>query len=203
MATGPAATGDAEGSRGGGVSRRAVSHGALWSAPVIAVAAAAPALAASFPPGLQGWTFWQRQCGSSTTTLTLDGNGPNNVVYPNTQYGLYVYYATPGTTLTNACMSFQYSPGFPSITWTPLAGSGAGWSLPTLVPGTSTYRTCYSGGWTFGAASGSDPAYAITAQVPIFRGTARISTCLSQSLTITRTVTVNGNEITFSRTITL
>lgn len=67
-------------------------------------------------PGLQGWTQWQRRCGFSTTTLTVDGNGPNNLVYPNDIYGFYVYYATSTTSLTNACMSFSYSPGYPAIT---------------------------------------------------------------------------------------
>ncbi len=187
----------------GKVGRRALTSAAVWATPVISMAAAAPAMAASFPPGLQGWTQWQRQCGASTTTLTVDGNGPNNLVYPNEQYGYYVFYATSTTTLTNACMSFTYSPGYPAITWTPLTGSGAGWSLPTLLPGTSTYRTCYTGPWTYVAASGANPAFAITAQVPIFRGTTRVTSCLSQAITIVRAVTVNGNVLSFTRTITL
>ncbi|MBK9476399.1 MAG: hypothetical protein IPL94_09250 [Tetrasphaera sp.] len=187
----------------GRVRRRALTRAAVWATPVISVAAAAPAIAASFPPGLQGWTQWQRRCGFSTTTLTVDGNGPNNLVYPNDIYGFYVYYATSTTSLTNACMSFSYSPGYPAITWTALTGSGAGWSLPTLVPGTSTYRTCYSGPWTYVAASGSNPAYAITSQIPIFRGTTTISTCYSQAITIVRSVTVNGNVLSFTRTITI
>lgn len=189
------------------VGRRELTAGLAWTLPALTVAAAAPAASASTnpatPPGLQGWIQWLRSCSSGQVTLTVDGNGPNNVVYPSSQYGMYVYNTTSTTTLTNACVTFGYTPSYNGqITWTRASGGGANWSIPVYNSATARWTTCYSGTWTRHAAAGGNPAYSITDQVPIFRGTATVSQCAtSRTLAITRCVTVNGSQICFDRSV--
>lgn len=184
-------------------SRRVVAKGVAWTLPAVSVAASAPAFAASFPPGLQGWTYWTRNCpGGSSMTLELDGAGPDGQVYPTTQYGLYVFNTTASTVLTSASITFTYSPGCSgTMSWSALPGSGSNWSTPTQVS-PNTYRTSYSGTWTYAPAVGTNPSYSVTTQTPAFTTTISC-TCQAQTLTIVRSVTVDGTPISFTRAISL
>jgi len=135
-------------------------------------------------------------------TLTLEGDGPDRIVYPTSQYGFYVFNTSSTTVLTNACVTFTYSPGCSdAMTWTAMTGSGSAWTVPTRVTG-STYRTCYSGSWTFVPPSGANSSYSITTQVPRFTSTTTCN-CQTQTITITRSVTVNGTAISFDRVISV
>lgn len=183
-----------------------------WAAPVVSVGAAAPAVAASPAPGLQGWIQWSRSCNNSTVTLTVDGSGGTaGSVYPSGKFGFYVF-SPPGgncSSLTNACVTWGYSPNFTNspITWTTLSGSGSGWSLPTYNSATGLYKTCYSGTWTYNSPGGTDGPYCITDQVPIFQGTVQATSTdrcgTTRTINITRCVQINGNPVCFDRSITV
>ena len=144
------------------VSRRTIARGALWATPVITVASAAPVLAASPVPGLNGWVEVGKNCPlSGAKTVRIDGNG-DGTRYPAGQgYGIYVVDLYQDTAVSNASITFYY-PSSMTITWSANAGT-SGWSLPVVdtsepVAGYIGYKTSYSGGWTYYAASGARKA---------------------------------------------
>lgn len=185
-----------------GLSRRTLARGVAWAVPAIAVVSAAPAMAVSYPPSLQGWIYWTRRCTRRTATLGLDGNGPSDVVYPSSDYGFYVFNTTATTNLTNACVTWSYSPAYDNtLTWTAQSDSGSHWSAPTQISsGPPTFQTCYSGAWTFVPASGGQASYSITNEIPHFVGTAT-TVCQARTISITRSVSVDGTQISFNRTV--
>lgn len=185
-----------------------------WAAPAIVGVSALPAFAASAPPGLQGWVTVRKNCAyySPTQTqilVTIDGQGTR---YPNGIYGLYVHNVTSPTSITAASITFYLPNAIGDATWT-REGNDQGWSTPALVSsdqsGYKAYVTTYTGTWTSYPASGGRPAYTIATGVPRFEGSALIPRsngyCGPDGLTVRakRCVTVNGNNICFSRSVNL
>lgn len=193
-----------------GLNRRSVAVGALWTAPVIAFGAFAPAIAASPVPGLNGWVLVRKNCSNaSSIQLTINGNG-DGTRYPVGQgYGLYVLNTTANSTVTGARITFYYPSDLGTLTWS--AGSGtAGWSVPTIdgsAPAKSSftaYTTTYSDstGWTFNTGT---PNYTIATGVPVFSASSSQTSYCSSSVTVwaRRSVIVDGQTLTFERSVTI
>lgn len=188
---------------GRSVNRRSLAAGVAWAAPVVSMAAAAPLTAASAPPGLQGWVLVSRSCSDGRWSFTMN----NDPAYQQNNYpsaGLWVFNTTPTTTVTDACLSWTYT--FPTrINFTSNASCN-GWGAVTLNSSGPfpVYTMCYTGNWTYVPATASHPAYTIASCPPRLTGTSR-TPCVAvpMTVTMTRTVTVDGNPITFSRSVTL
>lgn len=108
------------------VSRRTVVKGAAWAAPVVAMASAAPAFAASQPENtsINGYVGFSGKCtgwwNSAGTHVELDSREGS--------YGLFVKNTTITTTISNAFIIFYMS--IPNLTWSTAAGND-GWTAPT------------------------------------------------------------------------
>lgn len=115
-----------------GISRRTLAAGAAWAAPAVAMAAAAPAFAASLIkyPGINGWVMntTRRTPTRCRYTLevdsTLSGNGSDGA-----PYGLYLYDMVPGTTVSGAQLVYWII-GNQSATWVNLTGHSPCWGTP-------------------------------------------------------------------------
>lgn len=182
------------------VTRRTLAKAAAWATPVLTLAAAAPAVAASnTPPGLQGYVYVAKQCVPRSTLLSIDGSGS----YPSR--GLWVYNTTSSTTVTNASITFYYPSDLGTLSWS--AGtSNSGWSVPTVdstaqtISGFTAYTTRYTGAWQY--VGSGDPTYTYALGQPNFA--ARVSGsryCGVDDLPVyaNRTVTVGGSTISFRR----
>ena len=118
------------------LSRRA----ALWTAPTVVVATAAPAMAVSQEPALSGLmrVTYQPSYDDSTLTMTTQGTG----------LGLRV--TDSSTRPDSAVLTVYYSAAVvPSgTTWT---GAGGGWTAPTYQRTEGSYTVwtlTYRGAWT-------------------------------------------------------
>lgn len=191
------------------VTRRTIVKGAAWSLPVISVAVAAPASAATLNPpvvpdlSLNGWIQHNRE---GNGRYTVYGNPTQNppalpagftpAAVP-TPWGFYVLGATPANTITNARLINWYSSDISPFS--PVAGSSPLWSTPTYA-GTRDfggvtyygYQTNYLGTWT---QIGSDMHAA--ASNFAFEGT--FSAAGAFSLYTQRIVNVDGTDISFTR----
>lgn len=191
-----------------GLKRRSLVKGTAWAAPTIALGSAAPAMAASRPPGLQGWVTVGKSCDrDDPDTLTINGTGGNNANPPNSgSRGLWVYNTTSNTTLSNARMTFYYPTSLGTIPWSPASGN-SGWSTPApstvdpAISGFTAYTTYYSGSWTYrGGHSNPLDDHHLADGRPNFRASLRISYCGSNlSVYARRTITVGGDVISFRR----
>ena len=127
-----------------GLKRRTLMNGAAWAAPVVTLAAAAPAMAASLriDPGINGWVSnspvsrggcdWTLEVNSapSATPVTPDG----------APFGLYLYDVQPTAVISNASLTYWIIGDHRSsnaVTWTAASGHSACWVGPTTV-GTQT-----------------------------------------------------------------
>lgn len=183
------------------LSRRVLARGAAWTVPAVALAAAAPGLAASPPPpGLQGWVEISKDCNSfSSDVLEIDGRGDYST------RGLWVFYTTTATVLTDARITFYYPASLGTLTWATATGN-SGWSAPVTggpdpaISGYIAYTTYYSGTWTWVNAPGTDPDYKLADGDPHFTESLDITNC-GNSIPVyaRRTVTVDGEVITFLR----
>lgn len=171
--------------------RRTLVRGVAWSVPAIAVAGAAPAMAASIPPrGLNGWVQLEKRCDEARFNINGAGSYPDR--------GIWVFVNDPTATISGAEIIFYFADS--TLTWT--NSSGPGWTNLTryaagdgLAPaGFYAYRTSYSGGWTYNATdevhvANNDPYwYRVLSGCPD-------SICAYAR----RTVTVNGETISFLR----
>lgn len=182
-----------------GVSRRTLAKGAAWTVPAAAVVAVAPSVAASpIPPrGLNGWVVLRRNC-SQNPNFRIDGFGNFTGGGANDR-GIWTFVDDPNATITNAEIVFFFNRSGLSFT----NGSQSGWSnlvrTPTL-DGTSpangyyAYRTTYNGTWTYMPSydawvANSDPYWSTN-----------LSSCSNGIAGYARrTLTVNGETITFTR----
>lgn len=182
------------------VKRRNLVKGAAWTVPVVAVAAAAPMAAASpIPPrGLNGWVTLRRNC-SQNPNFRIDGLGNFTGGGANDR-GIWTFVNDPNATLTNAEIVFFFNRSNLSFT---NGSQGGGWSNLVRVQaldGTSpangyyAYRATYTGTWTY------FPQYqAWSADGDPYWST-NIGSCNSGiSGYARRTLTVNGETITFTR----
>ena len=152
------------------------------------------------PPGLQGWVHIGKDCNrNDPDVLSIDGRGN----YPDD--GLWVYYTTPTTVLSNAKITFYYPTSLGILTWVAATGN-AGWSVPTYdntatpVAGCYGYTTTYSGTWTWINAPGTDPDYMLADGDPHFTASKNLDNCGDDiGVYARRTVTVDGVPITFLR----
>lgn len=184
-----------EGTGPSGPSRRSLVAGAAWAVPAIAIASAAPAMAISTPPGLQGWVTISRSGGDGNCTLEIDGVGNYAV------RGLWVFNTTNATGVTGAFIVFYYPMSLGILTWS-AATDNSGWSAPAYDAGDDTvaghyaYKTTYSGSWTF---VNGTPTYTLANGDPHF--TSSSATCPNRNIDVyaRRTVTVDGSTISFLR----
>lgn len=132
------------------VSRRTLAKGAAWAVPAVAVATAAPAMAASVIkyPGINGWVINRPTSrGSCAWYLEVDSNptrptrtAPNLPGFTDgAPYGLYLYDVEPANTFSGATIRYWII-GAQSVgaTWTNLMGPSACWSGP--VKGTAAIQ---------------------------------------------------------------
>ncbi|MBS3180122.1 MULTISPECIES: hypothetical protein [unclassified Pseudoclavibacter] len=183
------------------LNRRALLTAAAWSAPVIAVAVAAPLAAASqeLEKGLQGWvavtttqtTQWSQGFAPrpvTTNHLTIDGSGTPP------ERGLWVTGTSARSKLANASITF-YSDA--NVTWTPMRGNSGAWSTPTRTGTTridgvtcSVYVTTYQ-----------RPITATSTQTNLdnqlmFRA---VENTGRARVWARRSITVDGQEVAFTR----
>lgn len=188
--------------------RRTLVKGAAWVSPAIVVGNAAPAMAASRPPGLQGWVTVGKQCRRGGDTLTIDGTGGDNANPPtDNSRGIWIFNVTASTVLTNARITIYY-PSSLNITWAAATGN-SGWSVPTADatvpsrPGFTGYTSTYSGAWNFfNNTNNLDDHFRANGR-PNFTGSVTLSdsACNTNGLTVYsyRRVNVNGNLLEFGR----
>ncbi|UFS60172.1 hypothetical protein [Subtercola endophyticus] len=127
-----------------GIDRRTIVKGAAWSAPIVAIAIAAPAAAASTTPPAAAWDAWF----SDVTFVTPpDTTLPPSNGYP---YSSPAYY--PGTTLTATFQLGNHGPDpIPAgalfavlIQVLPGYGNTTGaWSEPFTITGPAAYPFTY------------------------------------------------------------
>lgn len=198
------------------ITRRTLAHGAAWSVPALMVAAAAPAFAASAPPGLQGWVKISKSCtgtGSRRTfSYVVDGDGDGTRYPTGIGYGLYVLNTASTTGVCCASITYYLPSTLTGVTWT-RQGAFQGWSTPIAdasapaMAGMTGYTTTYSDtyGWTFTPASATVSAFTIANGVPTFTATTSVTTYCGSTMTVAayRSVKVNNVTIAFSRTTQL
>lgn len=182
---------------------------------MLSVAAAAPALAVSLPPGLHGYVYVLKDCSPDGVhmTFTIDGNRDGSRYPTPPGYGLYVENVYVDTVVSNAYITFYFPSVLDPIPWTQ-TGPYDGWSMITVDPsapakaGYTGYTTTYAdaNGWTFHAAAGGNPAYSIASGVPMFSfTTTNVNYCGNTPLIVwaLRSVSVNGSPLVFERSATL
>ena len=127
-----------------GLSRRAVTRGALWAAPTLVVTSAAPAMAASLrkDPGINGWVraswgselvgWWPNRYRRYTLTVNSTVSG---VQTPDgAPFGLYLYDTDPADVYTDATFTYWINDTQASIQWTAQSGHSSLWSGPVSGP---------------------------------------------------------------------
>ncbi len=182
------------------LSRRTLALGAAWTVPAIALAAAAPAVAAStpHPPGLNGWVTIEKDC----RPLSLDIDGRGTFTGGGTSdRGFWVFTTNSTTPPTGAYLVF-YIPTS-SLTWTWAAAAGnVGWSVPVMttdntiappIAGYTRYVTYYTWTWTYNS---THQAWVADGHLHV-TATASSSPrqCPSISLYTYRSVTYDGQTI--------
>lgn len=176
--------------------RRRLVTGVAWAAPIAAVATAAPAVAASPQPGLQGRVTLTRNCSGGRATIQADSAGN----YP--ERGLWAEGVRENTSVTGATVVL-YLPSsvFPtSTTWTRNT-SDTVWSVfqsTTAVPqkrGFNAWSSTYSGTWQYRATERIKFATGVLNQTTS-RGTACPSSLQAYAL---RIVTIDGKQYSFER----
>lgn len=182
------------------ITRRVLTKGVAWAAPVTIIGTAAPALAASQVNGLNGWVLLRGKCPTKNAggRLEIDGHGE----YPDR--GLWVWPVTSAdVTPQNAKITFYLPSGRVSGSFTDVQSSS--WSTPVVddtVPaksGTTPYTTTYSGAWTYVS---SESQMRVTS-FPFF-SIAASNICTSPlPVTARRSVEVGGNTLVHERSVVL
>lgn len=173
-------------------SRRALTKGIAWSAPVALVSVAAPAFAVS-TPGLNGWVQVGTSCSWGTQTLTIDGSGS----YPNR--GLWVDLAPQSPSPQNAFIIF-YFPSDLNLTWSAMSDN-SGWSIPSVyssappISGYTGYITRYTGTWQWNASARRQ----IAVGKPHFQVSQRFQGCRTITAYARRSVTLPSGTYAFTR----
>lgn len=195
------------------VSRRTVARGVAWAAPVMVVAGAAPAIAASLSkdPGINGWVLnSSREINNCRYTLRVDSTPTNGGATPDgAPYGLYVYDTLPTDVLTQVRIVYWII-GNQSASWSANAQHSSCWGSP--VRGTPSVKsdgqiyTPYT--FTYGCAidatattTGADGVKRLF--LGGFDTTATFTQPSAQCTDVTywtqRFITINGTVYTFER----
>lgn len=185
------------------VRRRSVVAGAAWAAPTIAIGSAAPAMAASRPPGLQGWVTVGKSCEgrvwpfSDQLTLTINGTGGGNANPPdNNSRGLWIYNTQQTTSIANARLTIYYPSSLGSISFSRATGGATTWS----IPGFTAYSSYYTGAWQFYDLTGVIDDHHRAVGRPNFIATIGVASCPGTIQVYSwRTVQVDGQTISFRR----
>lgn len=115
--------------------RRTLVRGAAWTSPVIALAATAPAVAASPPikvPGINGCVLNTPTSLSGSCRWSLHVNGRSDQgSYQGASYGLYVYDVNTTDVMTNAYLIYWIIGTQTGVSWS--RNSGSGWGTPTSI----------------------------------------------------------------------
>lgn len=182
------------------VSRRVLTKGVAWAAPVTIIGTAAPAFAGSQVDGLNGWVLLRGKCPtwSAAGRLEIDGRG----TYPDR--GLWVWPVNSADVeVKNAKITFYLPSNRVSGSFRSDANSQ--WSVPVVdnsVPGKAgytAYTTTYSGSWTYVS---SENQMRVTSY-PVF-SIAASNICTSPlRVTARRSVEVGGNTLVFERSVVL
>ena len=120
-----------------GLSRRAVTRGALWAAPTLVVTSAAPAMAASLrkDPGINGWVLNSvRSSGFRRYTVSVDSTVSTSS-YPTPDgapYGLYLYDTDPADVYTDATFTYWINDEQEPFNWSVRTGHSSLWSDPVI-----------------------------------------------------------------------
>ncbi|QDO88384.1 hypothetical protein FNH13_08545 [Ornithinimicrobium ciconiae] len=171
--------------------------------PAVTLAAAAPAMAASPEPGLNGWVVISRGTTGwpfSTCRVRYDGYHDGAGYYNGTRLGLWVWDATSSqiTTAPSLTIHLPYQ-----VSWQTDTGNN-GWSTPTSVgtdsEGFYLYRSTYSGSYSNGTGSDGLPEVVLNGR-PHFVGTSNGSCPNNRRQKITRSVGINGETIAFTREV--
>lgn len=176
--------------------RRTLVKGAAWSVPVVTVAGASPAMAASpIPPnGLNGWVTLSRRC-QRGDDFFIDGQGNFTGGGANDR-GIWTFVPDPNANITFAQIIFFFNRS--DLTFT--NSSGAGWSNLTRNAGLDggapgyAYVTHYTGAWTY--YPGSE---AWVADTDPYWSSNLGSDCDEITAYARRTITVNDETISFLR----
>lgn len=189
---------------GRAVNRRTVVKGAAWAVPAVTVGAAAPAMAASPDPGLNGWVVISRgsDCwlGGCTCHVRYDGYRDGDAYFDGVRLGLWVWdaHSSEITEAPSLTIHLPYT-----VSWQSQSGS-VGWSLPTYVgqdsDGFYMYRTNYSGGYVDQTGTDGLPEVVLTGR-PHFLGTRNGSCPSDRRQKITRRVGINGETLQFTREV--
>lgn len=194
------------------VSRRTVVKGAAWAAPVVAMASAAPAFAASYDPpnySINGWvnvgwdpsrcSGWPQRPRTTTVSFSSDRTNTGGQY----QYGLYVLDAE-GKSITNSSVTYWIEATDTLAATSVWVKSSQGWSKDSGNPLSWTYDEKTYWGYRFNY---SGPITKIgnrwylndiDASVTFgFRTDAPCPTRINQW--IQRDVTVDGEHLMFSR----
>lgn len=196
------------------VSRRTLTRGAAWAAPVMVVAAAAPAYAASLrkDPGINGWVLNTPTdlTGSCRWSLRVDSTpSPAGATPDGAPFGLYVYDTLPSDVLTQARITYWII-GNQTATWAANAQHSSCWSNPvrgtpsvksdgqTYTPYTFTYACAINA-----AATTTGPDGVARLFLGGFDTTATFtqpaSLCNDVTYWTQRFITINGVQYTFER----
>lgn len=195
------------------VRRRSVVAGAAWAAPTIAIGSAAPAMAASRPPGLQGWVTVGKSCQgrvwplSDQLTLTINGTGGGNANPPdNNSRGLWIYNTNSTTSIANARLTVYYPSSLGSISFSRATGGDTTWSIPAVdstaptISGFTAYSSFYTGTWQFYDLTGVIDDHHRAVGRPNFTATIDVASCPGTIQVYSwRTVQVDGQTISFRR----
>lgn len=178
-------------------SRRTLVRGAAWSVPVVMTAGAAPAFAASRDFGLNGWVSVRRQAPSFCTTgatsrISIDGRGD----YPDR--GLWVYPTRVGDTVRDISITFYVSANIPPLTFARAEGDAGAWSVPTSV-GLTTVDGTSVRAYTMRYLRTVTAAEGLTVLIANPHFTATYSGCRPVSMWARRSVTINGEVLSFTR----
>ncbi|MCT2293058.1 hypothetical protein [Janibacter hoylei] len=180
--------------------------GAAWAAPTIAIGSAAPAMAASRPPGLQGWVTVGKGCENSRLTLTINGTGGGTANPPDSNSrGLWVYNTNSSTSIANARVTIYYPNSLGTIAFSRVGSGGTTWSIPAVdstAParsGYTAYSTFYTGNWEFYDLNGVIDDHHRAVDRPNFTATINVSSCPNIQVYSWRTVQVDGQTISFTR----
>lgn len=178
--------------------RRTLVRGLAWTAPVAAIGVAAPVLAASVAPDLEGRMEVQRNdSGTGQCNMTLGGSGPSDYTGSyGTSTGTWVQNARSTTTVTNLTITVYLPAVWSGATVTNLGSPG--WTPlvqvanPVYPPGVPTtyvaYTTSYGGAWNYDSVNRALE----TATRTNFR-LSRSGDCLNAlTIYVERTATVDG-----------
>lgn len=183
--------------------RRTIVKGAAWAVPAVTIASAAPAMAASPEPGLNGWVVISRENywdGGWRCRIRYDGYRDGDDYYGSTRLGLWVWDSEiPDITTTpSLTIHLPYQ-----VSWTTSTGN-SGWPAPTYVGtdsgGNYMYRSIYAGTYTQGIDNQGRPEVVLNGR-PHFIGTSSGQCPSNRYQAITRSVGVRGETLAFKREV--